>query len=325
MSKIKKIALICIAVFVAIIIAGSITFGVAGLNYDSSVVGTVEIQVELGEYAFDSDVKNDFKSDIEKIVNKEFDIAEDTRVYTESGTYATLVFSVNGGYSAVNSIADAKDSDFEQMLTAYFASQGVDFDYATDVSVEKVGGTYSLNVMVKSAIAIAVIALAVCVYMAFRFGIASALLSFVSVILETLVFLCLIAITRIPVGGQSVIALWTTLATSLIVSIIYNCQVRAEKKSVEEGTWEERVDRANKKGCKVIFRTLVAIIGSLIVAVALVPVKIKIMVALVALSMLVIGVNAILVKPSVRYWMGLLKKEKKTGYALHAKQKETKV
>ncbi len=326
MSKIKKTALIVIAVFVAIIIAGAITFGVTQFNYDSSVVGCVEIKVELGEYAFSDEVRQDYKEDIQKIVKGEFDLIKDARIEEESGTYATLVYSVKGDYETVNGIADQKDSDFEQKLNALFIANGItDFDYATNVSAEKVGGTYSIDILIKSAIAIGVISLAVCIYFAIRFGVASALLSFLSVVLELLVMLCTVAITRIPVGGQSVIVLWALTATSLTASIIYNCIVRAEKKSVEEGTWEDRCFRANAKSNKILFKTLVAIFASIILAVALVPVNLKITVALLALAVLVVGVNAILVKPIIRFWLGKCKKEKKSGYALHAKQKETKV
>ncbi len=325
MSNMKKTAIIVVSIFLAIIIAGAIVFGIAQFNYDSTVSGSVEIKVELGEYAYTDSEREDYKKDIEKIVDDEFKIVKDTRIQEESGTYAILVYSVEGNQKTADSIASEKDSSFEEKLTAYFLGKQVDFDYEYSVSAEKVGGIYSKSIVIKSIIALGVIGLAVCIYFAIRFGIASALISFLSIIVEFAVALSIVAFTRIPVGGQAVIALWALLATSLTASIIYNSYVRAEKKSVEEGTWEERCLRANAKSNKVIFKSFIAIIASIIIAVALVPVNIKITVALLALVVLVVGVNAILLKPILRLWLGKCKREKKTGYALYAKQKETKV
>ncbi len=327
MSKIKKTALIVISVFVAIILAGSIVFGVTAFNYDSTINGCVELRVELDDYGFNQEVRDEYEAGIESVITKlGYKLARDTRVEVESGTYATLVYSIKGGDKTVASLADSKNSTLETKLVEYFNAKGTGstFSYAEDIKVERVGWSYSEKLLTTSAIAIGVIALAVCVYFVFRFGFASALTTLLSLILEYAVAMGIVAITRIPVGGQVVIVLWSLLAISLLSSLVLNLSVRAEKKSAEEGTEQERLDRAICKSSKVLFKVLVSLVAMLLFAVALVPVNLKINIALIALAVLVIGVNSLLLKPTLRVLLSKVKKEKKTGYALYAKQKESK-
>ena len=327
MSKIKKTAIIVISIFVAIILAGSIVFGVAGFNYDSTINGCVEIRVELDDYGFEQEVRDEYEVEIESIIkNLGYKLVTGTRVELESGTYATIVYSVKGGDKAVANLADSKNSALETKLVEYFNSKGTGstFSYAEDVNVERVGWSYSEKLLTTSAIAIGVIALAVCVYFVFRFGFASAITTLLSLILEYIVAMGIVAITRIPVGGQVVVVLWSLLALSLLSSLVLNLSVRAERKSAEEGTEQERISRAICKSSKVLFRVLVALVAMVLFAVALVPVNLKINFALIALAVVVIGVNSLLLKPTLRVLLSKVTKEKKTGYALYAKQKENK-
>lgn len=325
MSKMKKTALVVVAIFALIILAGSIVFGVTQFNYDYTINGCVEIRVELDEYAYETEVRNEYESEIEKIVkNCGYKLVRETRVEVESGTYATLVYSVEGGEKTAANLAPSKNSLLQTKLQEFFNAKGKQsyYSYEENVSAEKVGWSYSEKLLTTSAIAIGVIALAVCIYFLFRFGIASTVVTLLSLIIEYAVALGIVAITRIPVGGQVVIVLWAMLAISLVSSLIYNLSIRAEKKSAQEGTPEERLQRANDKAIKVLFKVLVAFAAAILFAVALVPVSMKINVALIALSVIVVGVNSILLKPTFRQLLSKIKREKKTGYALYAKQKE---
>ena len=291
-------------------------------------MGCVEVRVELDEYGFEESVREDYKAGIDNVISKlGYKQAKEARVEVEGGTYATLVYSIKGGDKTVAKLSASNSNAFETALNNYFKSKGTDatFSFAEDVSIERVGWSYSEKLLTTSAIAIGVIALAVCVYFIFRFGFASAVVSLLSLILEYAVAMAIVAITRIPVGGQVVVVLWSLLAVSLLSSLIANLSIRAEKKSVEEGTDDERFERANKKSAGVLLKVLIALACAILFAVALVPVNMKINVALIALGVIVVGVNSLLFKPALRYWLGKLKKEKKSGYALHAKQKETKV
>jgi len=325
----KKVAFIAIDIILVIIIAGAVFFGFLGVNKTAEAKGGVEVRVCLDENYYDKDLRATAQSDIQKIFTDNGFKVNQVKREIDSTVYNTLVFCIDGNNDVADALAVETGDCIYTSIKTYLETENSGFTFNDDAEVKEyrvdyVGGSFANKVLQKTFISFAIIFVVAIIYFGIRFGIFSALASFVATILELGLFNAVVIITRIPTDGTFYLALFAVLVFSLLASLIYNVFFRSALKGVEEKSLQEHAQDVSLKAGKIFASVTVSIVVGLLLAIIAVPSTLKLILAQIALGILLVGITAILVRPALRYWLGSIKKEKKSGYALHAKQKEIK-
>lgn len=327
--NIKKVATIVLDIILIAIIAGAVLFGFLGINKTAEAKGGVEVRVCLDEVYQDDTLRATAQKDIENILkDKGYKVIQVKREI-ESTVYNTLVFCVQGDSAVADALAlDTTGSVYDSIKT-YLETENPGFTFNDDEKVKEfrvdfVGSTVAYSILRKAFISFAIIFVACVIYFAFRFGIWSAIVSFIATIVEFAFFNAVIILTRIPTDGTFYLALFAVLLFSLLASIIYNGYFRIALKGPEEKSLLEHAQSVSCKAGKVFGGVIIATIVALLIAIIAVPTTLKLVFSQIALGALLVGVSAVFTRPALRYWFGLIKKTKKTGYSAHAKQKENK-
>jgi len=327
----SKIALYALDIILVLVLVGGIFLGFLGYNKPVSAKGGVEVRVTLDEKYHDEKLMEKAQEDIEEIIEKnDYKIISDTRVESFAGTYNTLVFFVEGGDYEKYYLETKEDGSVYAQIKAYLEGKTPGFVFDNEEKVEEfkvdlVSSSFSYKIFQKTLIGMAIMLVAVLVYFLIRFKVASTLASLSAILIEFLLFNAVVLITRIPTDGVFYIVLYSILILSVLSSLVYNSFYRLALNGAEEKTLEEHTQDIIFKAGKVIVGIFGAIILALLVAIIAVPGSLKVTFALIALGALLVGAVSVFVRPALRYWFGLINLKKKTGYAVHAKQKETKV
>ena len=327
--NVKKVASIVLDIILLVIIAASVLTNFIGINKTAEAKGGVEVRVSLDEVYQDETLRATAQNDIQKILKDKGYKVISVKREIESYVYNTLVFCVQGDSAVADALALETTGSVYESVKDYLEGENPGFTFNDDEKVKEfrvdyVGSTVAYNILRKAFISFAIIFVAAIIYFAIRFGICSAFVSLVATILEFELFNSVVILTRIPTDGTFYLALFAVLLFSLLASIIYNGYFRSSLKGPEEKSLLEHAQSVSKKAGKVFASVIIAIIVALLVAIIAVPTALKLVFAQVALGALLVGVSSIFTRPALRYWFGLIKKTKKTGYSAHAKQKENK-
>ncbi len=327
----KKFAFLVLDVVLVIILAGGIFLGFLGYNKTTEAKGCVQVKVTLDQQYHEDALKNKAQKDIEKIFKDAgYELIKDTTIEISQpdNVYNILVFSINGGQAATEALSNTDttlDGSIFNLIKDYLETNNQNYEFLEDeYRVDLVGGSFANKLLAKNLIAMGIVVVATFIYFIIRFGVKSALASLIATLLEFAFFNAVIVLTRIPVDGMFYVIIYVIMLMSILASLIYNVKFRAALKGVEEKPLQEHAKDVAHCAGKICLSVYAAIIVGLLIAVIVLPTTLKVTFAVLALGTLLVGAVAIFTRPAIRYWLGCIKREKKTGYAVHAKQKENK-
>ena len=330
--NIRKIAFIALDIILVIVIAGAVLFGILGFNKSTNASKYVQVRVTLGqEYILKDNNVEKAEKDIKNILSKNgYKFVEDAYTEVDSKGYNVLVFNLKGNQVTSDNLSVTGEGSVYKQIKTYLETENVGYVFDApeqefkEFNVDYVGSAFSNKLYSKSLISMAIILVATIVYFLIRFKVASSMASLCVTIIEFLLFVSIVAITRIPVDGMFYVVLFGVLIASLISSFVYNNYFRMALNGAEEKTLLEHTQYVSCKAGKIIASVFIAVIAALLLAIIAVPSSIKVLLALLALGLLVVGICSVLIRPVFRYWLGLINCKKKTGYQGQAKQKQAK-
>lgn len=230
MSKLvtKKSFFICLAVSLALIVAGAFVFGFLGFNPDSTTKDYTVIEVSDSGYM---SLQDNFRTGLQDLcadrIEAEYDVA-DVR-YTESTSAGGVIeFILRSGMPT---------QEFLDTLRSDIAASGIEgIDVAdVSVSVHSVENEEYTRYIWRTAIAGGVALVILFAYVAIRFKVGMGVSALVAAVHDVLLTLAVVALLRIPAG----VALIGVAAFSLLLSAILNLTVlgrmRSDFRSQPEG------------------------------------------------------------------------------------------
>ena len=216
----KKSFFICLAVSLALIIAGAFVFGFLGFNPDSTTKDYTVIEVsDSGYMALQENFRTGLQDLCTDSISAKYDVA-DVR-YTESTSAGGVIeFILRSG---------APTQEFLDTLRGEIAASGIDgVDIAdVSVSVHNVENEGYTRYIWRTAIAGGVALVILFAYVAIRFKVGMGVSALVAAVHDVLLTLAVVALLRIPAG----VALIGVAAFSLLLSAILNLTVLGRMRS----------------------------------------------------------------------------------------------
>lgn len=216
----KKSFFICLAISLALIIAGAFVSGFLGFNPDSTTKDYTVIEVsDSGYMALQENFRTSLQDLCTDSIAAEYDVA-DVR-YTESTSAGGVIeFVLRSG---------TPTQEFLDTLRSEIAASGIDgIDIAdVSVSVHSVKNEGYTQYIWRTAIAGGVALVILFAYVAIRFKVGMGVASLVAAVHDVLLTLAVVALLRIPAG----VALIGVAAFSLLLSAILNLTVLGRMRS----------------------------------------------------------------------------------------------
>lgn len=212
-----------------LIIAGIVVYAIFGFNYVSAEYKTVEIgydaivTIQDKEEDLESLCERSFAAQGLKFCEKRLSVQRDTTSIGETGDkLLSYTFSADTDANKLKSAVDAIRS----------GTDGTYGDADIYVTVHMNGSAKFYEATWRGAIALAVAAIVVLVYIGFRYGFASALAGLVACIDDALLSVALLALTRLPIYAYMPL-LFASLGMifSLILWIAQCAKMRQNPKS----------------------------------------------------------------------------------------------
>lgn len=216
----KKSFFVCLAVSLALIIAGAFMFGFLGFNPDSTTKDHAVIEVsDSGYMAFQTDFREELQNYCTDRISAEYDVAG---VDYNSSTSA-------GGVIEYVLRSGTPTQEFLDTLRGEIAASGIEgIDIAdVSVSVHNVENEGYTQYIWRTAIAGGVALVILFAYVAIRFRVGMGVSALVAAVHDVLLTLAVVALLRIPAG----VALIGVAAFSLLLSAILNLTVLGRMRS----------------------------------------------------------------------------------------------
>ncbi len=284
---VEKMKLWLVAVLV-LIVAGSVVWGIVGLNKDSSYKGYTQVTVNVASTVAAEDIKKDtekyFKDNGITVVSRKV-AGEQVYMYEVKTRLVNVVLK-------------------ESLETALKAHKNWLGTPAVKVAEAKASTTNAPALW--ALLAFGVSAVAVFIYALIRYKWRRALALIGSILLSVYLTICLTAICRIPVGTNYVAAIGFTFVFSGVVTLYY---INKVKEFVRSSGYKgvARIDIANAAASNVFVKTLAIAIAAVVILAAGVifaatPVKFVLISAIV--GVVVSTAVAITVAPTLYAYLG---------------------
>ncbi len=216
MSKLlsKKVLFLCLAIGLAVIIAGAVLAGVLGYNADSTMKDYTAVEVSDLAYASRSEAVQDQLRDFCRgEIEKEYKVTQYEYFENNSTGGATLRFTVNG-------TVDAAFCDSLEAAVAGAGIEGVTSDLVT-VTYHIAENAPYYDFVWRTAVGLCVAFVILFVYMAIRYRLGMGAVALLAAVHDAAVVLALVAILRIPSGvalaGVAAFVVFLSAALNLFV------------------------------------------------------------------------------------------------------------
>lgn len=248
--KIVEKMKIWLVALLVLIVAGSVVWGVAGLNKDSSYKGYKQLAVNVTS----SIAAEDIKKDTEKWLDDNGVKVVSVKVIDEQ----SLIYEVE---------TKMTDDDVKDGLKTALGSYEKYLDKDIPVNFTEAKGSANNTPALWALLAIGVSLVVLFVYALIRYKWRRALTLVASILLSIYLTICLTAIFRIPVGVNYISAIAFAFVFSGIVSLYYVNKVKALVRSAEyKGA--KRIDLANSAVSATLLKTVILAVATIIILVA---------------------------------------------------------
>ncbi len=209
----KKITLIIVGV---VLLVGILSFVIRGFNLDIDFVGGYELTIDLGETATQEtsdNVKNMIQSD--KELGKDY-------VSTISYSESSIKIESKNAMSA-----EQQSHLVEQICKAYPNA-------STEVQVTNISPVIGTKTMTTALITVAVAAVLMLAYIAFRFQFASGVASVICLLHDLFVMLVVYSLLQIPISSSVIAAFLTILGYSINATIVVFDRIRENGRKMDK-------------------------------------------------------------------------------------------
>lgn len=209
----KKVTLIIVGV---VLLVGILSFVIRGFNLDIEFVGGYELTVDLGETA-----TQDTANDVKTMIQSDKELGSD---YVSSVSYS----ETNVKIESKNAMSAEQQAHLVELICEKYTKA------SPEVQVTNVSPVIGTKTMTTALITVAVAALLMLVYIAFRFQLASGVASVVCLLHDLFVMLVVYSLFQIPLSSSVIAAFLTILGYSINATIVVFDRIRENSKKVDD-------------------------------------------------------------------------------------------
>ena len=217
----KKITLIIVGV---VLLVGILSFVIRGFNLDIDFVGGYELTVDLGETATQKTA-----DDVTSMIRDDKELGKD---FVSKVTYS----ETNVKVESKNAMSAEQQAHLVDKLCEKYPNA------STEVQVTNISPVIGTKTMTTALITVAVAAILMLVYIAFRFELASGVASVVCLLHDLFVMLVVYSLLQIPISSSVIAAFLTILGYSINATIVVFDRIRENRKKDDKSSFGDVVN-----------------------------------------------------------------------------------
>ncbi len=226
-----------------IILIGLVMFLVKGLNYGIDFTGGTIIEIKLGEFVEEKDVR--------KIIN---DYDKDASIVYAGKNKEELI---------IKSTKDLSNDDTTAIIAKFKENHKLDGE---NYQAEKFEALMGKEIKKKALTSMLIAIVAMLAYISWRFEFNFGISAIVALIHDILIMIAFYAVFRIPVNGSFIAAILTILGYSINDTIVIFDRIRENSKLYKKDKTDELVNRSINQSVR---RTINTSITTFVAALAL--------------------------------------------------------
>ena len=217
----KKITLIIVGV---VLLVGILSFVIRGFNLDIDFVGGYELTVDLGETATQKTA-----DDVTALIRDDKELGKD---FVSKVTYSETNIKVE----SKNAMTAEQQAHLVEKLCEKYPNA------STEVQVTNISPVIGTKTMTTALITVAVAAILMLVYIAFRFELASGVASVVCLLHDLFVMLVVYSLLQIPISSSVIAAFLTILGYSINATIVVFDRIRENRRKDDKSSFGDVVN-----------------------------------------------------------------------------------
>lgn len=217
----KKITLIIVGV---VLLVGILSFVIRGFNLDIDFVGGYELTVDLGETATQKTA-----DDVTSLIRDDKELGKD---FVSKVTYS----ETNVKVESKNAMSAEQQAHLVEKLCEKYPNA------STEVQVTNISPVIGTKTMTTALITVAVAAVLMLAYIAFRFELASGVASVVCLLHDLFVMLVVYSLLQIPISSSVIAAFLTILGYSINATIVVFDRIRENRKKDDKSSFGDVVN-----------------------------------------------------------------------------------
>jgi preprotein translocase SecF subunit len=217
----KKITLIIVGV---VLLVGILSFVIRGFNLDIDFVGGYELTVDLGETATQKTA-----DDVTALIRDDKELGKD---FVSKVTYSETNIKVESKNAMT---AEQQEHLVEKLCEKYPNA-------STEVQVTNISPVIGTKTMTTALITVAVAAILMLVYIAFRFELASGVASVICLLHDLFVMLVVYSLLQIPISSSVIAAFLTILGYSINATIVVFDRIRENRRKDDKSPFGDVVN-----------------------------------------------------------------------------------
>lgn len=217
----KKITLIIVGV---VLLVGILSFVIRGFNLDIDFVGGYELTVDLGETATQKTA-----DDVTALIRDDKELGKD---FVSKVTYSETNIKVE----SKNAMTAGQQEHLVEKLCEKYPNA------STEVQVTNISPVIGTKTMTTALITVAVAAILMLVYIAFRFELASGVASVVCLLHDLFVMLVVYSLLQIPISSSVIAAFLTILGYSINATIVVFDRIRENRRKDDQSSFADVVN-----------------------------------------------------------------------------------
>lgn len=217
----KKITLIIVGV---VLLVGILSFVIRGFNLDIDFVGGYELTVDLGETATQKTA-----DDVTALIRDDKELGKD---FVSKVTYSETNIKVE----SKNAMTAEQQAHLVEKLCEKYPNA------STEVQVTNISPVIGTKTMTTALITVAVAAILMLVYIAFRFELASGVASVICLLHDLFVMLVVYSLLQIPISSSVIAAFLTILGYSINATIVVFDRIRENRRKDDKSSFGDVVN-----------------------------------------------------------------------------------
>ena len=217
----KKTTLIIVGV---VLLVGILSFVIRGFNIGIDFTGGYEATLDLGET-----VTQEIADDIKSIITSETTLGAD---YVDSITFSETSVKIE---SKAEMTAEQQNKMVELICTKYTKA-------SHEVDISNISAVIGTKMLIDALLAVAIAAVLMLVYIAFRFEFASGLAAVVCLLHDLFVMLVVYSLFQIPITTSVIAAFLTILGYSINATIVIFDRIRENRRKLDNVSFGDVVN-----------------------------------------------------------------------------------
>ena len=217
----KKITLIIVGV---VLLVGILSFVIRGFNLDIDFTGGYELTIDLGETT-----SAEIASDVKALIEGDKELGKD---YVSSVTYSENSVKIE----SKNAMTTEQQNHLLEIICKKYENA------STEIQLNNISAVIGTRTLYTTLITVAIAAVAMLIYVAFRFQFASGVASVLCLLHDLFVMLVVYSLFQIPLSTSVIAAFLTILGYSINATIVVFDRIRENRRKDDQSSFGDVVN-----------------------------------------------------------------------------------